>query len=435
MSPCDLLWLFKPASFLFSFFFLSTVNGSWAAGSFCDEFIARTFVQDGEMCSSGERSRVRCSWAKHSRKIGTCIVHQLALVPGKLLSAVQYSQVMDSDSLWLVRNPHVRGYNPCPKSDIRTLEKRFEPDDYMKTLLATAMLTTPGKECQRWINDTVFLYQGINTHIYFKFLSWYNLHKILLWQKDAKDYTIVRLPQNSGEFQFDEFEKLLFPEVLPLVELGIKVTCFKYAVLVPWAYASTPFRCKMEGSSLQLKCLSCDGTKFTNSDLMTFRKRVLEACSVNEREPKQGTKSVKNILVIQRKQYLRHENDRPNKFQRIWQNSQDLISALQEHYPTANITGIHAEDIPICEQVRYAHSADLLIGIHGAGLVHLWWMQEDSLLFELVPPSQHGNAAFRLLAKLLGRKVHSSVRVIENGQHVIVPVKGIIRTLKSVFPP
>ena len=413
-----------------------TVSRSWPAGSFCDEFIGKTFVQDGEMCGNGEDSPIWCSWAKYSRKIGTCTVNQLALAPDKLLTAIQNSQlVLDSSSLWLLRDPHALSQKPCPRPDIRTLDKRFEPDDYIKSLLATAMLTAPGKKCQRWVNGTAFLYLGVNTHIYFKFMSWYNLHKTILWHRNVKDYTIVRLPPNDHGVQFDEFEKILFPEISSLDELGVEVTCFKYAVIVPWAYAATPFRCNMEDSSLKMNCLACDGTKVTNSDLMTFRRRVLEACSVTNRDPQQRANSTKNILVIQRKQYLRHENDKPDKFQRIWVNSQEFIDALHKHYPKAKITGIHAEDLPICEQVRYAHSADLLIGIHGAGLVHLWWMQKDSLFFELAPPSKHGNAAFRVLSKLLGRRMHSSVRVIENGNRVTVAVKGIIRTLRSVFPP
>ena len=43
------------------------------------------------------------------------------------------------------------------------------------------------------------------------------------------------------------------------------------------------------------------------------------------------------------------------------------------------------EDLPICEQIRYAHDADVLMGVHGAGLVHLWWIQEEALMFEFVP--------------------------------------------------
>ena len=384
------------------------------------------------LCSN-DAKRVQCHWANHSRNMGMCVLRDLALAPDKLLNAVRESDVFSSNSLWLAGDINGAG-KPCPKPDLRTLEKRLEPDDYIKSLVATSVLTVPKRKCQRWINETSFFYLVTNTHIYFKFLSWYNLHKTL-HSHDNKRHFILQLPQNNQHFKFTEFEKLLFPEIVPLHSLGSEATCFRDVVLVPWAYSATPFRCKMEDVELKRKCFACDGKELTSTDLMTFRTKVLKACSLADTMIHTRPSLSQSILVIQRKQYLRHDHDEAGKFQRVWENSQDLIAALRRQYPTADVTAMHAEDLPICEQVRRAHKADLLIGIHGAGLVHLWWMQKNSVLFELVPPSQHGNAAFRMLARLLGRNIHSSVKVVEKKHLVRVSVQEVVQELKEVFPP
>ena len=374
--------------------------------------------------------RVQCFWSSHTRNLGTCVLKRLAIAPSQLSLAIKESYVFGSNSLWLVEDTDNR---PCSNPDIRTLEKRLGPGDYMKGVVATSLLNTSTRKCQRWINDTAFFYVGVNTHIYFKFLSWYNLHKTLKWRGYVNKPLIVRLPQDNQQFENSAFEKLLFPEIVTLHELGDNVTCFQNLVLVPWAYAATPFRCKMENASLKKNCLTCNGKGLTNTDLMSFRKRVLKTCSLSDRH-RNLISEHKSILVILRKQYLRHGQDEPSKFQRIWENSEDFIAALNRHYPKVTVKAIHAENLPICEQVKLAHNADLLIAVHGAGLVHLWWMQENGLLFELVPPSQHENAAFQILAKLLGRNIYSSIKVTERGHYVRVSIKGVIEELKTMFP-
>ena len=45
---------------------------------------------------------------------------------------------------------------------------------------------------------------------------------------------------------------------------------------------------------------------------------------------------------------------------------------------------VYMEEMDICDQVRVAHSADILIGVHGTGLVHSWWMRDSGVLLELV---------------------------------------------------
>merc|ERR1711879_469169 len=63
----------------------------------------------------------------------------------------------------------------------------------------------------------------------------------------------------------------------------------------------------------------------------------------------------------------------------------------------------------ICEQVAMAAMADVLIGVHGAGLVHLWWLaKKHATMIELEPRSQVGNPSFRkvFLRTLITESMH-----------------------------
>ena len=60
----------------------------------------------------------------------------------------------------------------------------------------------------------------------------------------------------------------------------------------------------------------------------------------------------------------------------------------------------------MCEQIQLAHTADDLVGVHGAGLVHLWWLQDHALMFEIVPRTQLGNPTFKMLSTLTGRRYY-----------------------------
>ena len=64
------------------------------------------------------------------------------------------------------------------------------------------------------------------------------------------------------------------------------------------------------------------------------------------------------------------------------------------------------EDLDLCQQMTLVHESDIYIGVHGAGLVHLWWLHDDASALELAPSSFSNNPSFKTLAKLTGRRYH-----------------------------
>ena len=138
----------------------------------------------------------------------------------------------------------------------------------------------------------------------------------------------------------------------------------------------------------------------------------------------------KFIAVILRKPYNRFKNDQPTNFERVLTNSEELITSLEASFPNFIIKPLHMEDLTVCQQVSYTHDADFLIGVHGAGLVHLWWLREKAVMIELEPNFEMGNPSFRTLAKLTGRH-YEGIPIDGTPGGVHVDVHDVINKIKS----
>ena len=105
------------------------------------------------------------------------------------------------------------------------------------------------------------------------------------------------------------------------------------------------------------------------------------------------------VTVISRKPYTRWKGDDAEKnFHRVLENEDELVERLQSLKKELNlfVNVVHLEAMKICEQIQSSASSDILIGVHGAGLVHLWWLvKKHATIIELEPGSQAGNPSFR----------------------------------------
>ena len=413
---------------------------SWPKNSFCDEFLSHKFKDNVGPCHGTDPSPVECYGSPFDDKMGVCKYTNLGVNVSKYYATMRSKRdsIIGSDALWLV--PEHAGINPCPHTEYPSMERHMEGGDYVKKMAKAAILAVPQGDCQEWVEGVTFFFMGFDAHIYFKFLSWYSLHNGIanLESTGTLPSTIIRIPESVNEFRFSEFEKRLFPEakVYSLKEFSEKknsIVCFRKATVVPWAYSSTPFRCKMADAAYRLrnKCYNCNSRGLPGTRFQSFRRRVLNACSLKD-SPK-SDKKVMNIVVQLRKPYHRFKGDSPSQFLRVLKNSQEFIDALRHNFPSANITSVYPEDLAICEQVRLTHEADVFTGVHGAGLVHLWWMQDKALLFELVPYFQLANPTFRMLSALTGKRYHGFSRLLGSEKEVTVNVDQAIKELKKAI--
>lgn len=305
----------------------------------------------------------------------------------------------------------------------------MEGGDYVKWFVDDLISnpSAPRTGCKQWINETVFLFSSSAHHIYFRFLAYYSIHKSLLdHHVEPGNYRIFRL-SGGYNYMFPDYESALFPGLQSISDLPDSEFCFKKVVLVPKCYATIFFQCKMQ-AEIRGRCLQCDGRGLSGTSLQSFRTRVLAACGIYETATDKSHSKL--ITVILRKPYTRWEGDRPSNFERILTNSNELLAGLHKYFPNAIIKALHMEELSICEQVAYTHDAEVLVGVHGAGLVHLWWLREDALMMELEPYFEIGNPTFKTLAKLTGRRyVNIPARGLTYG--VSVNIDDVVKNIRS----
>ena len=383
------------------------LHPGWDEGSFCNEFMHRTFQQPVPVCAkNGIRSSVNCFGTKYSNKMVQCNMENVLMRPKELYDAMTTQKIIDSNAITIL-NASNFAPNPtmCTSASMNGLHLATEARDHVKLMVEDAVLKPSNnltvKDCQKWVNEPTFLFRGIDVHVYFEFLSWYNLYKSILDEGSPVSLQIIRMPVDINKCRFAKFEQLLFPNVTVLHDMSDKTVCYRRLILVPSCYASLLFKCKAE-SNLRDLCLRCNGSRRSQTDFQTFRYHVLKTCLIDDSYPKSTYWSPNNIVVILRKPYRRTPHDDPSKFERILSNGDDMVSAIRAKF-LANVTVIYPEDLSICQQIRTAHHADILIGVHGAGLVHSWWLRENALLLELVPPEMYNNPSFKMLCMLAGR--------------------------------
>ena len=101
-------------------------------------------------------------------------------------------------------------------------------------------------------------------------------------------------------------------------------------------------------------------------------------CGLQDSEQGGNKRTLNKIVVILRKPYHRFIGDDEKSFSRILVNTEELIEKLKSTFVNASVIPAHMEEFSLCEQIQLAHTADVLVGVYGAGLVHLWWMQRGT---------------------------------------------------------
>ena len=373
------------------------------SNDFCYEHIVTTFDKDPiKMCRSTDYS-IRCSGAKYSKNMAVCKLWGLAVRPKEIISA--YPTDLDSGSLTNF-TANLIGKTSCLAGTVTQLEKRVTspvPTNLVKHIIKSPRIEE--SQCKRWIEKPALFHVSNAVHIYFKLLDLYNVHKAA-YDEGLSDgeYSVIRIGNLvNGKLQYmhEGFEERLFGRSnLNLIEMakeGIGTVCFRYAVLVPNAYASVPFRCKMESNTRE-KCIKCAGKKDKSHPMVTFSERVRATCGLVKSPEERNTTMVS---LISRKPYRRWKGDQANTtFHRVLVNEDHLVEALKKWKKDRNldvhVEVFHLESMHICEQVVMAAMSDVLIGVHGAGLVHLWWLaKKHATIIELEPRSQVGNPSFR----------------------------------------
>ena len=413
------------------------LQGSWKKGNFCHDFVLDTFHTPLPVCETdseiSESDQVKCYISAYTKYLAMCSYENLAMQPRHMVS------VIPTDSQWKKpRNRTInllRYDNPkslCENSSVHYLESRTSPKNFepklTRHLLESEKLSP--NVCDTWINKTTFLHISNSYHIYFRFLDLYNLHRAILDYnvQSTGQLQVLRIGNIQRDYMFPEFDKALFPGALSLEDIQDWGTvCFKKAILVPRSYQSVSFQCKMN-RKLMKRCFECDGKGLKGSPFHTFRTRVLRACNITQAH---NASQNPHLVIVSRQAYKHWPGfNSSTSFKRVLSNEAEMVDGIKDAFPHVRVDVVHMENLDICEQVRYAVKADVLLGVHGAGLVHLWWLREEAAVFELEPAFQASNPSFRMLATLTGRNYVSEL-IGGVATEVTVNVDQLISSLKS----
>ena len=328
----------------------------------------------------------------------------------------------------------------CPNLNLNSV---MEGSDYMYNLVTALAVKQhiPKRMCQHF-QQNVFILQTDHSHIYFRFLDYFSLF-LSIKESGLKEgqYTIIQFPQsvlfNKKLQKTSSIEKTLFTGLIDLSNFAMYTpTCINTVHLVPHAYYTVPFRCKRD-ANLTPYCTQCSGEAY-KKPYLEFRTLVLSSCGLSDVVTlrTRQMRSSKNIVFVSRTPLPRKKVT-----ERIVVNKNSLINAIAQEIPSATVSVVHMEEMDICQQVKLAHKADILMGAHGAGLVHLWWLQDDAVLLEFEPDYKMDNPTFKVLSVLTGRKyekvkLYDAPRVnLENNQHIehVVNVKEVVEKLKYLI--
>ena len=402
---------------------------NWPNGSFCEDFLENTFNHKMPICTDGS-DRIVCYGTPHDPSMSMCILRGVALVPKSAFYLDEF------ESIWLKRETPEEAHQ-CDSLSYTDFDNHVDRGDYLERVSKKAGNTPPKGKCETTIPGTSFVYVGFASHIFFKFVVWYNLFKSMKENNVPEDAYIIRLSKGKTPFTFPEMEKQLFPGLIPVEDIHnpTSIYCFEKLVLVPWTYTSALFQCKNK-VYLRESCYQCNGTGLEGTAVAQFRRKVLSACSLAEPPlPAHAPQTPRKIVVVLRRPYHRFLGDYPQRFTRILTNSDELIDALKREFPTTNVTAVQMEGLSLCEQIELAHETDVLMGVHGAGLVHLWWLHNQALMFELLPQAQVTNPTFRMLATLSGRRYHEHLILNSyNDATVTIDVTKVLEEMRELYP-
>ena len=101
------------------------------------------------------------------------------------------------------------------------------------------------------------------------------------------------------------------------------------------------------------------------------------------------------ITIVSRKNYNgRHLN-------RIWLNEDIIVARMRSEYPEWIIEQVQFEKLSMKEQIKHAKRSKVMLGMHGAGMVHCIWMNEGSKVIEIFP-KQKIRHSYRNIAQYVG---------------------------------
>ncbi|KAL2850711.1 hypothetical protein BJY01DRAFT_209582 [Aspergillus pseudoustus] len=120
--------------------------------------------------------------------------------------------------------------------------------------------------------------------------------------------------------------------------------------------------------------------------LRTFSRRVLDFYGLSSPQPRRGSQVVLTFI------------DRTTTRRLL--NSEIFLAELRTKYPHVTIQSYDFAGVPLKRQLEIVQNTDILLGVHGAGLTHGFFLSPRSAMVEILPPKLN-HKGFRNIASLM----------------------------------
>lgn len=207
---------------------------------------------------------------------------------------------------------------------------------------------------------------------------------------DVQQQQVV-LFDNHPDGPYTDLIKTAYSPKHPLLrvsEFGNKVVLFKHLIFHLESPAGLIFPRVANPDPLR-----CQSTSF----FQYYRKFILSAFNIYDVQPP----PIPTITLS-----LRHRSKEKN-VGRVLANENEVISMLQQGN-LVNVNVIDSSKIPFREQLIIIRNTNILVGVHGAGLMLIMFAAEEAVLVE-IHPSYRQDRHFRHASRMTG-KIYMPVR-------------------------
>jgi len=249
----------------------------------------------------------------------------------------------------------------------------------------------PSKKCTKKFGETLLISRKDDHNPFFMISILVNA-----WVVHGKTDVQLLMYDDAGQQPVDDlFKKLLSPtrDIAYADKLLNDVWCFDKMWRVPGEY-NGPLMAHLNDKQ------ECGKSQMIESFVEDVYKLYPDATRDDSRP---------TVTFVGRKHY----NGRT--VGRVWTNEKEVVDALASARNDLNVRLVYYEDIDFKEQIHIDRTTDIMVGMHGAGLVHALFLPRGSKVVEIFPRSKR-RWGYRNIAQYRGF-VYNDFRGGRDGAH------------------